>query len=82
MRLKDDRINHGSKTLSTDVFKNGGFLYRNLKVSNKNGCSLRTFATLQIIKDSPIYFSRAKKKTFAMSTTSLRHTALHSLYTF
>ena len=62
MRLKDDRINHGSKTLSTDVFKNGGFLYRNLKVSNKNGCSLRTFATLQIIKDSPIYFFRAKKK--------------------
>ena len=65
------------------MFLNGGFLYRNSKVSNKNGCSLRTFATLQIIKDSPIYFFRAnKKKTFAMSTTSLRHTTLHSLYTF
>ena len=46
------------------MFLNGGFLYRNSKVSNKNGCSLRTFATLQIIKDSPIYFFRAKKKNF------------------
>ena len=64
MRLKDDRINHSSKTLSTDVSKNGSFLYRNSKVSHKNGYSLRTFATLQIIKDSPIYFFRAKKKNF------------------